>query len=160
MNSNNQDENITSNPDNDQMKASGSIDNTSSAINNNKGLGGDRKQDLVNLPDLSKVLTLDEKQEINALKSSVTKYKKFLEMLATIGRNLQETYSEENQDTGLGFVNSLDDIDQMRTLLRDLETKSDFLEYLDVQGLLALLDYLETKIVRRNKAVDSNSVNY
>jgi hypothetical protein len=80
-----------------------------------------------------------------------------LREFATIGRSLAQTYSESNQETGEGFVESLKIIENMLVTLRDVSPEQLTLKERD--GLVDLLKYLKVKLKRRMRAVDGNSVN-
>ncbi len=76
---------------------------------------------------------------------------------STIGKSLAQTYSESNQETGRGFVESLKIIENMLVILRDVSPEQ--LSIKERDGLVDLLKYLRVKVKRRMRAVDGNSVN-
>ncbi len=77
--------------------------------------------------------------------------------LSAIGKQLADTYSEQNQEAGTGFVESLRNLEEVEESLRDLPES--VLSISQKDGLAELIKYLQGKLHRRAKAIDSNVVN-
>jgi hypothetical protein len=81
----------------------------------------------------------------------------YIKAFAQIGTQLSETYSENNQETAQGFVQSLEAVEDM---LQQLLTKeATGLSIPERDGLIELLKYLRKKLQRRAGAVGQNVVN-
>jgi hypothetical protein len=77
-------------------------------------------------------------------------------ILARVGLVLKETYSEESQETGDGFITALSDLQSLSSALR-LGTVSESIAQASVKdGLLSLCTYLEGKIKKRLAAMGSD----
>lgn len=83
-----------------------------------------------------------------------------LQKLSRIGAAIHDTYSEENQETGEGFVEALDEVSEMLNFLWTEAIPVDFLSIPQKAGMIQLLEYLEHKLQRRIRAVDKNDVNF
>lgn len=84
-------------------------------------------------------------------------YKHIVLELGNIGRTLADTYSENNQNTGEGFVAALEVVERLSTMV--LNAPESELPIKDKDSLNMLLTYLRGKLQRRVKAVDGNAVN-
>lgn len=82
-------------------------------------------------------------------------FKEMVLSFAEIGRQLAETYSEENQETAAGFVESLRVLETFMDKVRN----SEILTVSQKDGLLELIKYLQGKLHRRASAVDTNVMN-
>ncbi len=85
-------------------------------------------------------------------------FKQFTLGIAFIGEQLAQTYSESNQESAEGFVQSLEKLQELEGLIVDRQFGE--LGVRDRDGLREMLKYLRKKIERRAGAVSGNVVNY
>jgi hypothetical protein len=85
-------------------------------------------------------------------------FKQFTLGIAFIGEQLAQTYSESNQESAEGFVQSLEKLQELEGLILDRQFSE--LGVRDRDGLREMLKYLRKKIERRAGAVSANVVNY
>jgi len=76
--------------------------------------------------------------------------KEILSQLASVGKAMNDTYSEDNMETGDGFYLALDNLNNLKEKLSGLT-----LDESTRQGLISLIDYLRKKIERRTEYVGS-----
>ena len=127
------------------------------ANGDNGSFGGNmNSNDLVSLDENGDTKPDDALGE--RMKMDFSRLRDLIRKLGFVGKNLHDTYSEENQSTGEGFIRSIEVLMEIEEWL-DQSPESQFTMG-EKTDFLMLTAYLKGKLQRRNKQVDSNAVNY
>ncbi len=87
-------------------------------------------------------------------------YRELFSFFAELGRQLDQTYSEGNQETSEGFISGLDGLAKWEKIFQEMNlSEHNDISVVQRDGFLNFIKYLRVKLERRAGQADKSAVN-